>query len=31
MTYMTCACPTNEAGDIRCHNCGEYVNRRCWA
>lgn len=26
----TCGCPTNEAGDIRCHRCGEYVNRRCW-
>ena len=25
-----CACPTNEAGDIRCHNCGERVNKRCW-
>lgn len=25
-----CRCPTNEVGDIRCHNCGERVNKRCW-
>lgn len=25
-----CRCPANEAGDIRCHNCGERVNKRCW-
>ena len=27
----TCGCPKNEVGDIRCHVCGEYVNKRCWA
>ncbi len=26
----SCGCPTNAAGDIRCHNCGERVNVRCW-
>ena len=25
-----CGCPRNAAGDIRCHNCGEYVNVICW-
>lgn len=25
-----CRCPTNSAGDIPCHNCGERVNVRCW-
>lgn len=25
-----CGCPVNEAGDVRCHRCGEYVNVRCW-
>ena len=25
-----CPCPVNAAGDIRCHKCGEYVNKRCW-
>lgn len=25
-----CGCPTNEAGDIRCHVCRERVNVRCW-
>lgn len=25
-----CGCPTNAAGDIRRHNCGERVNVRCW-
>lgn len=27
---MNCLCPTNAAGDIRCHVCGEYVNKKCW-
>lgn len=27
---VTCGCPVNKAGDIRCHACGEYVNVRCW-
>ncbi len=26
----TCQCPVNEAGDIRCHRCGERVNVQCW-
>lgn len=25
-----CGCETNEAGDIRCHRCGERVNVECW-
>lgn len=27
-----CSCPTHPSGngDIRCHVCGEYVNKRCW-
>lgn len=28
--WPACGCPPNEFGDIRCHNCGEYVNKRCW-
>jgi hypothetical protein len=27
---IQCGCPTNAAGDIRCHKCGERVNVRCW-
>lgn len=27
---LVCGCPTNEAGDICCHVCGERVNIRCW-
>ena len=26
----TCGCPTIANGDMRCHVCGEYVNKRCW-
>lgn len=29
-TASRCGCPRNEAGDIRCHRCREYVNVRCW-
>ncbi len=25
-----CGCEPNEFGDIRCHVCGERVNRSCW-
>lgn len=30
MTSAACGCPTNAAGDIPCHRCGERVNVRCW-
>lgn len=29
-TPTRCGCPVNEAGDIRCHRCGERVNVTCW-
>ena len=25
-----CGCPTNSAGDICCHKCGQRVSKRCW-
>lgn len=30
MVTQGCGCVPNELGDIRCHNCGEYVNKKCW-
>ncbi len=31
MILTACGCPTNYCGDIPCRNCGEMVNKRCWA
>lgn len=32
LSKTACGCPPHSSGngDIRCHNCGEYVNKQCW-